>query len=293
MKKTTKQMIPYLFIGLFFAGLLVAIPALAQDYVLLQPEVIGGSEGETSNLLDYAAAAITTILVIATVLSIVIFTWAGIEYMVSGIPGIKADAKSRMSAAFFGLLIALTAWLILNTINPNLINLSLDFGGRAGTISTDVAVNTGSGSSGQDDITAIPGDGSSLGEGVYGPVPSNEFEVRNRLKRRGILINDEGACRPDNLSACRTYVGNLNQNQINGVVGLSQECNCEIVITGAGEQGGHSVGSNHYTGTAVDIRSTNNFDNFMNRTIAEGGLGDLGINGNRLIYEGDHWHIEF
>ena len=51
------------------------------------------------------------------------FTWAGIEYIVSEAMNTKADAKKRMQAALIGLAIALVSYILLNTINPDLLKL--------------------------------------------------------------------------------------------------------------------------------------------------------------------------
>ena len=50
----------------------------------------------------------------------------GIEYMTSELVSSKKAGIERITNAILGLLIALTAFLILNTINPNLLNVCLD-----------------------------------------------------------------------------------------------------------------------------------------------------------------------
>jgi hypothetical protein len=45
----------------------------------------------------------------------------GFKYATSDIPALKIDAKSKLWQAIWGLLLALSAWLILNTINPKLV----------------------------------------------------------------------------------------------------------------------------------------------------------------------------
>jgi len=56
-------------------------------------------------------------------LGVIMFTWAGIEYIVSESFGVKSDAKKRMTNALIGLAIALASFIILQTINPDLLNL--------------------------------------------------------------------------------------------------------------------------------------------------------------------------
>ena len=52
------------------------------------------------------------------------FVWAGIEYMTAGDNSSKvSSAKSRMWSAVQGLIILLGSYIVLNTINPDLINI--------------------------------------------------------------------------------------------------------------------------------------------------------------------------
>jgi hypothetical protein len=58
------------------------------------------------------------------VLGVIMFTWAGIEYIVSESMDTKGDAKKRIIAALTGLAIALASYIILQTINPDLLIFS-------------------------------------------------------------------------------------------------------------------------------------------------------------------------
>jgi hypothetical protein len=58
------------------------------------------------------------------VLGVIMFTWAGIEYIVSESMGGKSDAKARIKGALTGLAIALVSYILLNTINPKLLELT-------------------------------------------------------------------------------------------------------------------------------------------------------------------------
>jgi hypothetical protein len=42
------------------------------------------------------------------------------QYIFSRVPGIKGTGRQRIESAFWGLLIALAAWILLQTINPQL-----------------------------------------------------------------------------------------------------------------------------------------------------------------------------
>ncbi|MEK7478142.1 MAG: hypothetical protein AAB645_02125 [Patescibacteria group bacterium] len=89
-------------------------------YQLLEPDVIGGAQ--PANLSDYFNLMYNAILTVIVILAIYRIVRGALEYMFSNVPGSKADGKDVIKGALFGLLIALTSWLILHTINPNLVD---------------------------------------------------------------------------------------------------------------------------------------------------------------------------
>jgi hypothetical protein len=63
---------------------------------------------------------------IAGISAFVMLVWGGVQWLTSaGSPAKVTDAKDRISTAFFGLLIILASWLILQVINPDLTTLNL------------------------------------------------------------------------------------------------------------------------------------------------------------------------
>ena len=63
---------------------------------------------------------------ICAVLAVIIIVMGGIEYMTSELVSSKEHGKGQITQAVFGLILALGAWLILNQLNPNLLELCLD-----------------------------------------------------------------------------------------------------------------------------------------------------------------------
>ncbi len=54
----------------------------------------------------------------------IMLLWAGIQYLTSaGDPGKMSSAIKRIQSAILGLVLLLTSWLILNTINPQLVQI--------------------------------------------------------------------------------------------------------------------------------------------------------------------------
>lgn len=114
-------MIKYIFI---LVGLTSSWSVYAQDnYKLLEPGLWGGRESITFQY--FVQNAYTIFLSLCITAAIVMIIWHGLAYMLSEAPLVKASSKGRMWTAIQGLILALTAYLLLYTINPNLVNLNL------------------------------------------------------------------------------------------------------------------------------------------------------------------------
>ena len=74
---------------------------------------------------EYALAIIRIVIGLMGVLAVIMIVFGGIQYMISSSGGEKAGGKERMTNAIYGLLLALSSYLILNTINPNLVDLKI------------------------------------------------------------------------------------------------------------------------------------------------------------------------
>lgn len=75
---------------------------------------------------NYLNIMIKLIIGLAAVMAMVMITMGGIEYMTSELISGKEAGKETVQHALLGLVLALSAYLILNTINPKLLNACLD-----------------------------------------------------------------------------------------------------------------------------------------------------------------------
>lgn len=99
----------------------------AQTYKLLAPLPQGSPTlpVETGFSL-YAENFFLFLLSAAVILALVMIVIGGVEYVGSaGNTSLLGDAKGRMVNALLGLLLALASWLILNVINPDLVDFSI------------------------------------------------------------------------------------------------------------------------------------------------------------------------
>lgn len=100
---------------------LAPIPGLTSD-------IITGKGTATSGigLSAYLQQIYIWAVAAASGLAVVMIMWGGVEYMTSAGGGGVEEAKKRISAALMGLLLALGSYVILNTINKDLLKLNFD-----------------------------------------------------------------------------------------------------------------------------------------------------------------------
>ena len=90
-----------------------AVPGISQSS--LQTQGIGG----------YLNSIFRFAIGIGALLAVVQITIGGIQYMTSGAVGTIDRARSKIRDAIIGLLLLLSTWIILNQINPELLNFKI------------------------------------------------------------------------------------------------------------------------------------------------------------------------
>lgn len=131
---------------LFLSISVLIVPAVthAQDpnaFVTLVPQLpLLGTQTSVPELLN-ALFGIT--VAVAAMLAVIMFVVGGFQYMASEALNSKGEAKSRMQQAILGLLIVLTAVLVLNTINPDITMLNIFRSVPENARPPDASVNAG------------------------------------------------------------------------------------------------------------------------------------------------------
>ena len=113
-------------VNLVLAGPEVKCEPTSSEVCLLQPDIGVGLGAQESSLGNYLSILFKTLIGLAGGIAVLIIVVSGLQYILSEVPGIKSSSKGRIGEALIGLILALSAWLILNTINPDLINFKLD-----------------------------------------------------------------------------------------------------------------------------------------------------------------------
>jgi hypothetical protein len=116
-----------LFLSLVLFTTLAAF-AYAADVPAYQPIVSIPGVDSSMTIEGYIDALFKLSITIAGLIAVVKIIFSGVKWMLSDVVTDKSSAKKDIRGAIFGLLIILTAVLILNTINSNLTVLNI-FGG--------------------------------------------------------------------------------------------------------------------------------------------------------------------
>ncbi|MEK7574808.1 MAG: pilin [Patescibacteria group bacterium] len=119
----------------FFVLLLVTLsfPVLsvnAQGYIPLAPIPGTTNAGDTGTqvLATYLTGIFKIGIAVAGALAFLMIVLGGFQYLSTDALTGKEEGKERVTHAVGGLILALVSFIILNTINPKLVALNLDFG---------------------------------------------------------------------------------------------------------------------------------------------------------------------
>ena len=175
-KKTSFVGVAFIFSLMFFGGISAYAQSSASDtnqtssngsdgtqvpYTLLSPlpciarirsHMCTDSSGNPAitsiTLSQFISYAYKFMLALAVVLAVFMITVGGFEYMLSGAANTKGDAVKKIQDAILGLLLALVAYLVLYTIDPNIVsqnNLTIPpitYGSLTNTSATPVTVQS-------------------------------------------------------------------------------------------------------------------------------------------------------
>lgn len=268
--RSIRRYLPYIFsAALLFVGGIVCAQTTT-DYLIVK-DLPFLSDPAYVGLGGYLKALFQIGIGIAVTAAIVMLVVNGVQYMFSDIPGIKVAAKNRLGSIIWGLILAFSVWLILFTINPNLVEFDFITSLReaAGMVTVDE-------SEGEDE-----------GEGPN----ERETAQRRQLADAGIGVN-KGPCQSSTDTNC-TNIGDLPPEAIARLVTLSSKCNQRncIVVTGGAEAGHRTHGAGI---PMVDLRKTVGLSTLIRdegRFIRTTCLGDLySMGSDQFLGEDNHVH---
>jgi hypothetical protein len=278
----------------------------ADGYCLLAP--LGGiTVIKDADLENYFGNVYKILIAAAGVLALMMIFWGGVQYMTVDSLMDKSLGKERIKNAIFGLIIALSSYAILNTVNPKLLNFTFGVDKLELTFTPediDAAIPQSIGADGkfcglytdgeawEDDATErtqLLSLGATTSIPICATIGQTNCIPKTDVKVPTCSVVGQGGC---------TSVKGLRIT--GGIAKLRSLCpTCELTITGGTECWLHSNGTSHGKNSpTVDLRNTGTpiLRRFVETPASlKGQLGTWGklyvVNGMEFVDEGDHYHI--
>jgi hypothetical protein len=172
----------------FFIGFLVAhaqADPSSGSYTPLQPLPLGtgGALLQTYTISTYLAGAMKLLIALGVGFSVVVAIIGGTQYVAAGAsPSAKSGAKERIINAFVGLALILTSYLILNSLNPDLVNFKLDLP-PVGQVPTILTTPTGASCASMAPLTPLSGDALIMEGGATVLFSSTDPNIQKNLTK--------------------------------------------------------------------------------------------------------------
>ncbi len=315
LRKTGILLLILLFVVLLIPHGVLAAPG---DYTPLEPiPVLGGG---TVSLTSYIPNLVKLIIQIAGVLAVVMIVLGGVQYLSTDAIGGKSEGKQKIENAIYGLLLAIGAYVILNTINPGTLQLQLIINPITGSSTPPTATSTPPGSSwiGRPWPASWPGGAPSPTDAsVRATLIGSGFPVKIGVNRSTNCVKIGDTC---------TSLDGLSSSAISGLQRLSSlaevrggfisapSSNATIVVTAGTEYWMHDIRktlqqradpsintSDHRPGGgAIDLRRNSTIDSLIksqtnvtgNQSCINGSLPAYRI-GSAIYVQEDaaHWHV--
>ncbi|MEX2052289.1 MAG: hypothetical protein WD991_01160 [Candidatus Paceibacterota bacterium] len=282
------KFLKYILIILFLAALFVPaenIRAQSEtipdpNYVLLEP--IGDFEKfnptDDKALGGYLNLMIRLFIGLCAVLAVVMIVVGGMEYMTSELISSKEQGKTRITEALLGLLVALGAYALLNTINPDLLKTDLK-SLKVAIVEVDIEA----------DMPQTPINGKYKNGATHGNPWDDTVAQKTTLPAYVTLNNPE--CTTVGQKNCTSTRG----LDISKLQAIQYGCKCTLVLTGGTESwlhGGNSGNTTHHKGSAtIDLRRSPELDKYLSGGKPLVKWQRYPETGGPYLFEGNHWHI--
>ncbi len=266
-----------------------------EPYAVLAPLPGIGDTNGTTTFSTYLSEILNLAIGIAAVMAFVMITFGGITYATSDAVSGKSQGKEYITNAIWGLLLVIGAWVILYTINPNILNFNLNPGTPSGSTAqaplyTPISCCNRTGGV-LDGYTLSPAE-VDLNTAIVEMLHNNGVEVKN------------GPCTTGGTIGCTNVYG-LPGQVITNLLSLKSACNaCLVVITG-GTEGGHSTHGPNMS--AVDLSPTSSLNTYLGTinpkaqnptsgttvNLPGGGVAKYENTGDNGRASAPHWHVQY
>ncbi|MES3005024.1 MAG: pilin [Patescibacteria group bacterium] len=266
------------------------------DYTLLAPIDGLTKSGDTTDLTTYIQGSFNLAITIGAVLAFIMITYGGIIYATTDALSGKEMGRGYITDAVVGLILVLSSWVILYTINPNMVSFDLRLDRPKITEIRSV-------------IAVTPRAGALPGYTLSAEQVAKNNEMRKDLKDKYNVGTNSGPCVNGEISGCTNLVG-MPDVAYRGVAELSRLCGtiCAVEITGGTEGGHFTHGPNLPTLDLGKNRGLDDYIMFINgdktKPRAPSEMTSIGpkyivpINGRNVIFLDEkggapHWHVNF
>ncbi len=269
------------------------------DCVNVESSSFGSGEDKKScktTLAKYLPAVFNLSIGVAAVLAFLVISYGGFTYMTTDAVFKKEEGRKHIENALYGLGLVIGAYILLYTINPQILNFDLNVvkpelkNLPAGVI----AVNPLGGDSAGSNGNVKPG------YSMTDAQKADSLATKNKLYNDsgGQINTQNGPCTNGGTKGC-TNLNDLPVAAVMGVETLQKVCKTAIVITG-GTEGGHVThGQNDpvldlgYGNTALDNCITSHSTKTVQTKL--GPVYYVNINGSAGAYLREsnppHWHV--
>lgn len=235
-----------------------------------------------NSINNYINTLIRLAIGIGGVLAVVRIVMGGIEYMGNEVISNKESGRDKINNAILGLILVLSAYVILNTINSQLIS------GAPKIENAEVTVTI------NDSVIQTAQNGKySDGRAQNSPIPPHNSNLPSyvTLNHGGVECTTVGQ---DNCSS--TYqldTSALDKIHSALIKNGCQNTNCNFQITGGTETWLHGWGTTHRPNSGtIDLHPTNDLNRlFSGSSTPKSGVWYTVSGVGYALFEGDHWHF--
>jgi type IV secretory pathway VirB2 component (pilin) len=235
---------------------------------------------QANNIGAYLNLLIKLFIGLCAVLAVVMIVIGGIEYMTSELLSGKEHGRERLTGAVLGLLVALGAYALLYTINPDILKTDIDSSLTQATLIADLNADVPQ--------TAVNGKYSS---GASYGAPWDDSAAGLQTLPSGVSVYN-AQCTFIGQTNCTSTRG-LNLNYINKIQAYCSACT-SLSITGGTEywlHGGKTGSTSHQVGSAtVDLNPTAALTQYITGGQTPVYMHRYSRDGVSYLYEGNHWH---
>jgi hypothetical protein len=237
------------------------------EYHLLAPipQLINDSGGDTTDTVAFIPGLFRLAIALATGLAVLMIIYGGFQYLSTDAWGEKNDAKGTIQNAVVGLLLTLSSYLIIATVNPKLVEFDLSI--PIYDITTKL------------DRPNIPEPGT----------PGGGLTQAGAMSQLKGVVSYQGA----------PLLAGVQQQTIDEVIRLKNSCSTCVLVVNSATGGTHESGScSHSNGWKIDLDDTPSLDAYVTGNYPAAGIrtsdkAKLYTAPSGAVYarESNHWDV--